>query len=572
MELESSLRKVASALYCHLNTPKALACEIMLRYKEFGQLVAMTTSPTHYQDNLEGAERYRRDAQATDFLRKSPLVPLSGIDLKLQAIDTFQECERQCCSTNLMLRDMLRSPGIGEEPYQERLRTILGRAEKIAARVLGKVPDELPGAFGPGTSFEMKGQTYTTVADKLWTKPHATTSALALFEHDYWRTSWGRTRLGLGLPLPEKIRGNRFTTVPKDALKLRGICVEPLGNLWTQLGAGRYLKRRLAAVGIKVDRTKSPQCPLLRLKTKPNPDGQVLHRRLAREGSVTGKWATIDLSNASDTIALELVRWVIPKEWFDVLYSLRSPYTQVSYPKLRRKAREALQKEGAVFSEGDTWVRLEKFSSMGNGQTFELESLVFLSLLAAGCNLTIGRDLFVYGDDIILPNEQAVEAMAILRAVGLTPNPRKSFHTGPFRESCGGDFFLGVDVRPVCSTGTLSSPIEWVALHNNIRSKWPDANLALKRCVDAVPLMFRLFGPPVLGDVVFHDDTRQQWRVWSEDGAWWVATIKVQPRRIPLDRWGEEFTLTLAIMGVPSTGVTPRDEIQGYLISKASVS
>lgn len=587
MEMDSGLRKVASALYCHLNTPKALACEIMLRSKEFGQLVAMTTSPTHYLDNLVGAEQYRRDAQATDFLRKSPLVPLKGIDLKLQAIDTFQECERQCHSTNSMLRDMLRSPGIGEEPFQERLRLILGRAEKIASRVLGKVPDELPGAFGPGTSFEMKGQTYTTVADKLWTKPHATDSALALFEHDFWRTSWGRTRLGLGLPLPEKIRGNRFTTVPKDALKLRGICVEPLGNLWTQLGAGRYLKRRLAAVGIKVDRTSSPQCPLLRLKTKPNPDGQVLHRRLAREGSVTGKWATIDLSNASDTMALELVRWVLPPEWYDVLSSLRSPYTRVTYPRLARKYRDSLAKFAKTLDRparrlflnriktitgGSTWVRLEKFSSMGNGATFELESLVFLSLLAAGCDLTIGRDLFVYGDDIILPNEKAVEAMAILRAVGFTPNPRKSFHTGPFRESCGGDFFLGVDVRPVCSTGELSSPVEWVALHNNIQKRWPDATLALKRCVDAVPSMFRLFGPPSLEDVVFHDHTRQKWRVWSEDGAWWVATIKVQPRRIPLDRWGEEFTLTLAILGVPSTGVTPRDEIQGYLISKASVS
>lgn len=563
MLMEPGLRKVASALYCHLNTPKALACEILLRHKEYGQLVAMTTKPEYYMDNYFGAEKYRRDAQASDFLRKSPLVPLKGIDLKQQAIETFHECEKQCSATNSLLRDMYLSPGVGEEPYQERLRLILGRAEKIASRVLGKLPDDINGAFGPGTSFEMKGQTYTTVADKLWTKPHATDSALALFEHDFWRTSWGRTRLGLGLPLPEKIRGNRFTTVPKDALKLRGICVEPLGNLWMQLGFGRYLKRRLASIGIKVDKTASPSCPLERLRTKPNPDGQVLHRRLAREGSETGKWATIDLSNASDTVALWLVRWVLPKDWFDMLSALRSPYTFVS--DLRKK--------------GGTWVRLEKFSSMGNGQTFELETLVFGALLAAGCDLVLGQDLFVYGDDIILPNEKAVEAMAILRAVGLTPNGKKSFHTGPFRESCGGDYFLGVDVRPVCSTGSLTSPIEWVALHNNIKKKWPAAKLATLRCVDAIPSRFRLFGPSSLGDSVLHDERHDtsgifpdKWRVWREDGAWWVATIKVQPRRIPLVRWGEEFTLTLALMGVQSRGITPRDEIQGYLISKASVS
>lgn len=549
MELETGLRKVASALYCYLNTPRALTCHIMLKYKEFGALAALATVPAHYLEGSIGAEMYRRDAQATDFLRKSPLLP-TKVNKRKKAVETFDECERQCYSANQFL-DLLRYPSLGESRAEERLRSILNGAQKKAKRILGSIPDQLKGRFGPGTSFEMKGQAFSTFADKLWVTPHATKQALALFEHDYWTTHWGQSRLSLGLPLPAQCRGNRFTTVKKDATKDRGICIEPLGNLWGQLAVGADMKRKLGAVGLKVNRTSLAQDPLLRLRANPPLDGKTIHMRLAREGSISGRWATIDLSNASDTVCLELVRWVLPPDWFELLYALRSPFTYIN----------------------GRWVRLEKFSSMGNGYTFELETLVFACILASAFDLVIGRDLFVYGDDIVLPTEHGRDALAVLTMCGLTPNMRKSYVSGPFRESCGGDYFSGVDVRSYYADGSFTSPLEWIALHNQLKAKWPGATLVHKRAVDQIPPVLRLFGPPRLGDRVLHGPVTRSW--WS-DGIRWIGTVEMQPKKYALDRWGEELKLTLALLGVPSSGITPRrdgkDVSEGCRVSKTSIS
>lgn len=549
MELDVGLRKVASALYCYLNTPRALACHIMLKYKEFGALAALAIVPAHYLEGSVGAEKFRKDAQATDFLRKSPLLP-TKVNKRKVAVKTFDECERQCYQANQLL-DLLRYPSIGESRGEERLRATLLKAQKKAKRILGCIPDELKGRFGPGTSFEMKGQAFSTFADKLWITPHATKAAMPLFEHGYWNTHWGSTRLSLGLPLPTQCRGNRFTTVKKDATKDRGICIEPLGNLWGQLAVGGVMKRKLAAVGLRVDRTSLTGGPLQRLQVNPPLDGKTIHMRLAREGSRSGRWATIDLSNASDTVSLELVRWVLPEDWFELLYALRSPFTYIN----------------------GRWVRLDKFSSMGNGYTFELETLVFACILSAAFDLVIGRDLYVYGDDIVLPTEHGRDALAVLQMCGLTPNMRKSYVSGPFRESCGGDYFSGFDVRSYYADGEFTSPLEWIALHNQLKAKWPRATLVHKRAIDQVPLALRQFGPSWLGDRVLHGAVT---RSWWRDGSQWIGTVEMQPLRIPLERWGSEFTLTLALLGVSSNGITPRvngeDAPDGFLVSETSIS
>ncbi len=548
--LNPGLRKVAVALYCSLQTPLSLKCEILLRYGEWDQLATQAIDPSHYIDSPWGAERFRRDAQAINFLRKSPLLPTS-INRRKEAELTFDECEKQCYQSNRYL-DLLKYPSNGSlAVYEDRLRAILARARKNAARILGKIPDDIVGRFGPGTSFELKGQRYSTAADKLWVQPHATKDCMPLFEHAYWPTNWGRTRLRLGLPLPCTVRGNRFTTVPKDATKDRGICVEPQGNLWCQLGIGGHLKRRLSYVGIRVDRNCAGFFSLNGGTTTDESiwasDGQEVHKELAREGSLKGIWATIDLSNASDTICYELVRAVLPPEWFELLWACRSPYTLIN----------------------GVWVRLEKFSSMGNGFTFELETLIFLCLAAAVTGELIGERLFCYGDDIVLPAEHFDDVMALLTACGLQPNMKKSYATGPFRESCGGDFFAGIPVRGYYADKDFESPLHWVSMHNRLKQLWPKAKLAHRRCIDQVPGRLRVFGPARLGDRVLMGSPL---RVWCRDGCRWVATIATIPTKVPLDRWGEEFTLTLALLGAPSSGLTPRDSIEGYRITEASVS
>jgi hypothetical protein len=59
------------------------------------------------------------------------------------------------------------------------------------------------------------------------------------------------------------------------------------------------------------------------------------------------------------------------------------------------------------------------------------------------------RSVSLYGDDIIVPTATAVSVVGGLESFGLKVNIRKSFWTGEFRESCGGDYFRGLDVTPV---------------------------------------------------------------------------------------------------------------------------
>lgn len=59
------------------------------------------------------------------------------------------------------------------------------------------------------------------------------------------------------------------------------------------------------------------------------------------------------------------------------------------------------------------------------------------------------RNVYVYGDDVIVPKDYALHVQPALEAVGLLVNVNKSFYKGPFRESCGGDYINGVEVSPV---------------------------------------------------------------------------------------------------------------------------
>jgi hypothetical protein len=142
------------------------------------------------------------------------------------------------------------------------------------------------------------------------------------------------------------------------------------------------------------------------------------------------------MSMASDTLSIELVRQLLPEEWFNLLDNLRS---------LR----------GVM---GDDEVPYAKFSSMGNGFTFQLESMIFYALtLAVAKHLGFPlRDtdercsnIAVYGDDIIVPAGMALVLVDVLAFTGFKLNDDKSFLFGPFRESCGTDWFEGRDVRPL---------------------------------------------------------------------------------------------------------------------------
>jgi hypothetical protein len=537
LPLSQQLERIVLAYLEDANTPRSLAIACLMKAREYGQLFSMKVDPKLYND----AEDLFLDVQATEFLRKLRL-DVGGIDRHQVALDSFWESERQCCRTNVRLSRYVNN-GPFEDPTDVRISSFLDDVREIIDGWLGPVPRDLDLRHGPGATFEDRRH-YTTVPDKMTSRPTVTEDArcvLPLWEETAWARALYRDKPWNSEP--RTVRGNRFTSVPKDGLKNRGICVEPSVNVAYQLAVGRHLKRRLLFAGIDLK------------------EGQTAHRLLARDGSRYGTLATIDLTSASDTVSYQLVKAVMPARWFDVLDALRSPYTRV-----KRK-----------------WVKLEKFSSMGNGYTFELETIIFAALAQAcadrtGHQISPGKGIWVYGDDIIVPRNLADTLLPCLRWCGFTPNPRKTFVSGRFRESCGGDFYDGIPVRGHNIEEEPTEPQHFISLANGLRRvakahgahprRWHVVKRAWMRCLDMLPLhVRRLRGPPTLGDTVIHDD---QWTTIQGTGdqqGWELvrAYVPVSPR-LEWKHWHPSVVLASALYGLPTEGVAPRGAVSGYRI------
>ena len=180
--------------------------------------------------------------------------------------------------------------------------------------------------------------------------------------------------------------------------------------MFFQKGIGGTMRERLRRIGI-------------------NLNDQSLNQRLALKGSITGELATIDLSSASDSVSLGLVDFLIPEDWREAIGVTRSHFCQLP---------------------GGSFACLKKVSSMGNGFTFELESLIFYALAKAVYPTgKTGRDISVYGDDIIVPTAGVGQLVDLLKFCGFSTNVEKSFWSGPFRESCGKHYFRGHEVTPL---------------------------------------------------------------------------------------------------------------------------
>jgi hypothetical protein len=219
------------------------------------------------------------------------------------------------------------------------------------------------------------------------------------------------------------ISWNRITTVLKNWETNRTIACEPDGNMPLQLAFDNYSKERLRKFGIN-----------LRSQSK--------NQELARLGSLSDDIATIDEREASDSTAFNAVAWLFPQEWFNFVNSIRSPQYK-------------FDKHVGTYA---------KFSSMGNGTTFCIETLIF----AAACHAVGSKIFSVYGDDIIVESELAQELIALLAFVGFRTNEQKSFIKGPFRESCGTDWFKGENVTPFFIRCDPKRKSEWCHFVNGL--------------------------------------------------------------------------------------------------------
>lgn len=326
------------------------------------------------------------------------------------------------------------------------------------------------GSTGPGVSVGSRGEDFYT---KMFSSPLTYTSKALLQsyldwtdEEPTWKAAESTRSLTFGDPL--RVQGSSLKFVPKDVRESRTIAVEPTLNMYFQLGLGSILAKRIRSF-FGVD-----------LRSQ-----QLWNREAARVGSLlslavssrpSSTWmnglATIDLKSASDSIGLRLLEWALPRDFYNIL--------------CRMRCTSATLADGSV-------EELNMVSTMGNGFTFPLQTMIFSCVVVAAIKsfgitpnkpyvqigseidvaASIGRkanwphfhlfdptpgilgsvpkgdpgDWGVFGDDIVCHPEVAPRVLRLLSLLGFEVNATKSFVEGHFRESCGCDFYRGHDIR-----------------------------------------------------------------------------------------------------------------------------
>jgi len=356
-----------------------------------------------------------------------------GIDREKVAYDKFIANEKKCKETNERFRS-----GVQGNPDVE---AVLFIAQRKIAQILGPVPsyDKLNFSFGPGVNTSTASDRCShraKLSSVMACGPNLLPYLPALLEEcALWSIASSPKVIGENPPvslecgtpilshehdvwtdeIPDvfrvsvEVHNGRLAFVPKTCREDRSIVVEPILNGFAQKGIGTYIRNRLIHFGMDIN----------------NQGG---NQEAARKGSIRDDLATLDLSAASDTVAFGFLLNILPLEWFELLDATRS--SVVEYKGER--------------------IRLEKFSSMGNAYTFELESLIFFSLAKSVCDYLScdSQEVLAYGDDIIVPSICFPLLSSVLEHCGFVVNHGKTYASGPFRESCGADFFLGMNIRP----------------------------------------------------------------------------------------------------------------------------
>lgn len=403
-------------------------------------LVQMSINPSDYPD----CETFRRDYLAVELLSKSPDLDLD-VDREAVAIEKFLQAEKWCSEANFRLTYEV--PGSLYSPYTPL--SVLQLAKLKIASLLGPFcwsEAELHFGFGPGATTSLSRRQGDAYFKYGAVRPHTTEGNLALAWCAVKRIpAWERSLLEMNRSPLDKIHfhdfrefveivpGNKIVTVPKSAKTDRVIAIEPDLNMFVQKGIGGMIRSRLKRVKIDLD-------------------DQSLNQSLAKEGSLTDSLATIDLSSASDSVSLELTRMLMPSDWMVAIEQSRSPRGTLP--------------SGEIIS-------YEKVSSMGNGFTFELESLIFWAISVSVVELfqPLDRRVAVYGDDIIVSSSIAGSLIWMLSFCGFQANLKKTFVKGPFRESCGKHYFRGTDVTPFYIRKDIKTPDRLLWLANSIR-RW----------------------------------------------------------------------------------------------------
>lgn len=199
-------------------------------------------------------------------------------------------------------------------------------------------------------------------------------------------------------------------------------------------------------------------------------DNQDMNRDRCRKASIECDLSTIDLSHASDCNTKSLVKQAFPN------YILKDIGNLPTHVQIDGKIRP-----------------LQMAATAGCVLTFVLETLIFWSIARTAKYLyeaftgDLVGDVSVYGDDIIVPTEITELTIDLLQKLGFIVNEEKTFFgSSPYRETCGAEFFNGIDV----STSYFPrKTLEWNGSLEKIK-KGPDTNKALTSIVE---LQHKLF-------------------------------------------------------------------------------
>jgi hypothetical protein len=446
-----------------LDCPRALTAWLLYESGEHEQLANLSFDPAHYNSVVSCRDAYA----ATKFLSKFKDLSLP-YDLDDAAMQKFEKFELLCKQTNIRFRDLSVDP------------LFAGRTVWLHSAVIRKIERILGGFsadeffsspdWGPGASTLIKRRE-ASPEKKFQLEVGITRDLYNLIPWETLEMVYPRWASQLPLAgFPAFQVGNKVVTVPKDSTANRVIAIEPGINLWFQKSIGDMIGRRLRRCGVD-----------LRFQSR--------NQKLARAGSLSNRLATVDLSSASDSISCSVVEELIPPRWFTLMDSCRSHY-------------------GTHNAQVRRW---NKFSSMGNGFTFQLESLIFFAVAKCCAEyLHLSDEVSAYGDDVILPSACYELFSEMMQFYGFLINGKKSFFNSPFRESCGAHFFSGVDVKPIYLKGNVSSVPAIYRLANAIRRLAHRHNesygcdsrfrVAFDHLVASVPAALRLRIPETLGD------------------------------------------------------------------------
>lgn len=453
---------LALALSC-IPSPRALGLALRLQYGAIDDLKdRLKFDPRLHQHH--GTARY--DLLSIELIRKFVDLPGTSAAARLAAsLQGDLATELQCRDTNRRLLST-RTAGSVEDL------TLISRVQAKIELIIGSRPAgwKRHVNWGPGATATLSA--FDSVLDnKLLEKQLSVTSSALEYAREEMSSDlhWLMARLGVPVDGPTSllpsefsvIDANRMESAPKDAFKDRLICCEPTLNIFLQKGVGGLLRAKLLRAGCNLnDQTRN----------------QILAKRAHKV-----RLATIDLSAASDTLSREAVYLLLPPAWVELLDDLRSPLTELPMTGGVRQKR-----------------RNHKFSSMGNGYTFELESLIFYAIASV---IDDSPFVGVYGDDIIVSQKRAAATVRALQFFGFSTNVQKTYVEGEYFESCGKHYFQGFDITPVYQKKSLNCETEFVRFHNRLYRWWD---------------MFGSFlFSPVLSKLRKHSDTRIH---ESEDG------------------------------------------------------